>query len=216
MSNFTLANNISDQLESWDDALKNTLKIPSFKKFLEVTSKHKPVVVINNPKISKFNERNRCHENCRLAELEGLGTRVSGWYIMSKIVYSEYPVGMLRLIHHSNLLLPDGTLVNTTDDEGRAFHLFLKDENRDFDFDKSIGFNDRMVLGDDFLAKSKTMKSVPRNKVLFASESEFDRDLIFEKFTRYKSSEEIFSALPKGLTPKEKQKWLTLKCAQNR
>ena len=107
---------------------------------------------------------------------------------MNEFIYKEFSSGMMRLVHHSNLLLPDGTLMNPTNDENRTHHIFLRDDKRHFDFEKLMGYNDRMVFGDSFMVGREHIKAVPRNKVLFASDGEYDIDLYYERFTVHTSS----------------------------
>ena len=211
MSGYTFADGFKNDLDSWTLALEKTMAIPSYKRFLEVTSKHQLQIVVNNPNLVQSNDRNQCHENCRLAELDGVGIKVSGWYLLNEFIYSDFSAGMLRLIHHSNLLLPDGSYINPTNDEDRTHHIFLRDDNRHFDFGKNIGYNDRMVLGDSFMFGRSNVKSIPRNKVLFASDVEYERDLYYEKFKVHKSVEEVMAEMPKGLTKEQQEKWMVLK-----
>jgi hypothetical protein len=211
MSGFTFADGFTNDLEGWTKAMEKTIAVPSYKRFLEVTSNYSLVVVANNPNLTKVNDRNQCHENCRLAELEGVGKRVSGWYLMNEFIYKEYSSGMMRLVHHSNLLLPDGNLMNPTNDENRTYHIFLRDDKRHFDFEKLIGYNDRMVFGDSFMVGREHIKAVPRNKVLFASEGEYDRDLYYERSTVHTSPEAVIADIPKGLTSEQRQRWMILK-----
>ena len=211
MSGFTFVDGFSNDLAGWTKAMEQTIAVPSYKRFLEITSNYQLIVVANNPNLTKTNDRNQCHENCRLAELDGAGKSVSGWYLMNEFIYSEYGSGMLRLVHHSNLLLADGSYVNPTSDENRTHHIFLRDDKRHFDFDKNICYNDRMVFGDNFMVGRDKYKAVPRNKVLFSSESEYDRDLMYEKFTVHTSPEAVIADMPKGLTREQRQRWMILK-----
>ena len=200
-----------NNLGGWNKALDQTLAVQSYKKFLQETSPFEPVVVENNPNLTESNSRNQCHENCRIAESNGLGKKVSGWKIANEFIYADLVVGMMRITHHSNLILPDGTLINPTRDDIRSHHLFLRDDNRYFDFDKRIGYNDRMVFGDAFLVGRDGQRAIPRNKVFFVSGSEFDRDLIYEKFKVYLTQEEVFADMPRNLSKAEQVKWMTLK-----
>ena len=211
MSGFTFAEGFTNDFDGWKEAMEKTIAVPSYKRFLEVASNYNPIVVVNNPNLTKVNDRNQCHENCRLAELEGVGKRVSGWYVMNEFIYTEYTSGMMRLVHHSNLLLSDGTYINPTSDEDRTHHIFIRDDKRHFDFENSIGYNDRMVFGDSFMVGRDHIRAVPRNKVLFAADEEYDRDLYYEKFRVHKTPEEVFNEMPKGLTNEQKQRWLKLK-----
>lgn len=211
MATLNFINDFENTFKAWSDALEKTLSVPSYKKFLHITSHYEPIVVENNPNLIESNSRNQCHENCRIAELNGQGKKVSGWQIKNEFIYSDFPVGMLRIVHHSNLLLPDGTVINPTKDGDRSHHLFLRDDNRHFDFDKMIGYNDRMVFGDAFLIGRDSQRAVPRNKVFFASGSEFERDLIYEKFKVHLTKEEVFADMPKNLSKAEQVKWMTLK-----
>jgi hypothetical protein len=211
MSDYTFADGFTNDFDGWSKAVEKTMAVPSYKRFLEVTSSYSLMVVENNPNLTKVNDRNQCHENCRLAELEGIGKRISGWFVMNEFIYKEYGTGMMRLVHHSNLLLPDGTYINPTLDLNRTHHIFLRDDKRHFDFEKLIGYNDRMVFGDSFMVGRDHFRAVPRNKVLFAAEEEYDRDLYYEKFRVHKTPEEVFNEMPKGLTNEQKQRWLKLK-----
>jgi hypothetical protein len=76
MTQFTFSAGFSNDLSGWTAALEKTLAVASYKRTFEVTSKYSPVVVLNNPVFSKTNDRNQCHENCRRAELDGMGKRV--------------------------------------------------------------------------------------------------------------------------------------------
>jgi hypothetical protein len=210
MSGFTFVDGFTNDIAGWTKAMKQTIAVPSYKRFLEITSDYQLIVVANNPNLTKTNDRNQCHENCRLAELDGAGKSTSGWYLMNEFIYSEYESGELRLVHHSNLLLADGTYVNPTSNENHTHHIFLRDDKRHFDFDKNIGYNDRMVFGDKFMLGRDKYKAVPRNKVLFSSESEYDRDLTYEKFTVHTSPEAVFADIPKGLTREQRQRWMIL------
>lgn len=195
----------------WEKALEQTLAVKSYNKFLQITSPLHPIIVENNSNLTITNSRNQCHENCRTAELNGLGKKVSGWIIKNEFIYSDFTEGMMRIVHHSNLLLPDGTYINITKNEDCSRHIFLPDENRNFDFENMIGYNDRMVFGDAFLVGRDSKKAIPRNKVFFASGSEFDRNLIYEKFKVYFTKEAVYADMPKNINKAEQSKWLTLK-----
>jgi len=211
MSAYQFIDGFENNLDDWTKALKQTLSVQSFKKFLQVTSPFEPVVVKNNSNLTDTNSRNQCHENCRIAELNGQGKKVSGWMIQNEFIYSDFVAGMMRIVHHSNLLLPDGTYINITKNKNRSHHLFLRDDNRHFDFNKMIGYNDRMVFGDAFMVGRDRYRAVPRNKVHFSSEAVFDRDLIYEKFKVHKSESEVFADMPRGLNNEQQKRWMILK-----
>lgn len=211
MSEFTFIDGFTNDLAGWTKAMNETIAVPSYKRFLEVTSNSSLIVVANDPSLTKSNDRNQCHENCRLAELQGIGKRISGWYVMNEFIYSEFTSGMMKLVHHSNLMLPNGTYVNPTSDGIKSHHIFLRDDERDFDFEKLVGYNDRMVFGDSFMVGRDHIRAVPRNKVLFSSEHEYDRDKYYEKFTVHTSPEAVLAEMPKGLSPEEQQRWMILK-----
>ena len=97
MAEFSFIEDFTNDLDGWTKAMEKTIANPSYKRFLEVTSKSSLLVVANDPNLTKSNDRNQCHENCRLAELQGVGKRVSGWYVMNEFIYSEYSSGMMRL-----------------------------------------------------------------------------------------------------------------------
>jgi hypothetical protein len=202
-----IAKGVINDSNGWNDALQKTLKVSSYKKFFEVTSPNKALIVKNDSNFYKLNKRGDCHENCRQAEADGLGLRVSGWYVMNEFTHDGFADGMCRLMHHSNLMLVDGSLLNITSDDDANFHIFIQDEARDFDFDNRIGYNDRMVFGDSFLVG----RAVPRNKVHFAAKGEFSRDIYFEKFKIFKSDESESIQVPSNLSYEEQIKWLTLK-----
>ena len=207
MSGLNLAIGVVNNYNGWNEVLKKTLDVASYKKFFEVTSQHTPLVVKNDDTFYKLNKRGNCHENCRQAEADGLGLRVSGWYVMNEFTHEGFADGMCRLMHHSNLMLADGSLLNITSDNEASFHIFIQDDLRDFDFDNRIGYNDRMVFGDSFLVG----RSVPRNKVHFAAKSELSRDIYFEKFKIFKADERESIQIPSNLSYQEQIKWLTLK-----
>lgn len=215
MAGFTLKDEVQDNLIGWQNVLTKILSITSYKKFFEVTSSYPPIVVVNNPTFTKSNDRNQCHLNCREAEESGTGIKVSGWYVLCDLIYKEFAVGMCRLVHHSNLLLNDGTYVNPTNNEDRTHHIFIRDDFRHFNFSENIGYNDRMIFGDDFMKGKQTTKAVPRNKVHFACNQYYDRDLTFEKFKKCSSKYEAISLAPKNLTNEQRAKWLTLKTNVN-
>jgi hypothetical protein len=102
-------------------------------------------------------------------------------------------------------------LINPTDDEGKGFHVFIQDENRQYDFGADVGYNDRMIFGDDFLKDHPNSRSIPRNKVHFASADQYDRNMIYERFKRYTSKSELFNDLPKTASREEQMKWMALK-----
>ena len=178
MSKIQVAKGVVNDYNGWNEVLQKTIAIKSYKKFFEVTSQKSAVVVKNDASIFRENKIGNCHENCRKAESEGLGLRISGWYVMNEFTHDGFVSGMCRLVHHSNLLLADGSLVNITTDEDTKCHIFIQDDLRDFNFENRIGYNDRLLFGDTF----RVGKSVPRNKVHFAAKDEFSRDVYFEKF----------------------------------
>ena len=136
-----------------------------------------------------------------------MGLRVSGWYVMNEFTHDSFADGMCRLMHHSNLMLADGSILNITKDEYAKYHIFIQDDLRDFDFDNRIGYNDRMVFGDSFLVG----RSVPRNKVHFGAKGELSRDIYFEKFKIYTADEKNSITIPTNLSYQEQIKWITLK-----
>ncbi len=207
MSKLKLANSVINNQKGWNEILEKTLDVASYKKFFEVTSHHDPLVVKNDNTFYKLNKIGNCHENCRQAEADGLGLRVSGWYLMNEFTHEGFTDGMCRLMHHSNLMFADGSLLNITKDDYAKYHIFIQDEARDFDFDNRIGYNDRMVFGDSF----RVGRSIPRNKVHFASKGELSRDIYFEKFKIFKSDETESIQVPSNLSYQEQIKWLTLK-----
>jgi len=207
---FTLKENLKEDIAEWHKVIDKIIQNESYSKFLKITGKNDLVVVKNQPNLTNNNERAQCHENVRLAVNNGKGEQVFGWYVMCEYNFNEMPIGMFRLVHHSNLLTSNNELLNITDDFNKPFHIFLKDEKRKFDFNALVGYNDRMVLGDEFLADAKFV-SIPRNKVIFSANDEIDRDLYYEKFTMYRSSAEVLEAIPKLLNGKDRQKWITLK-----
>jgi hypothetical protein len=202
-----IAKTVSNTMNGWNDALRKMQKIASYKKFFEITSKHAPIVVKNDSTFYKINKKGNCHINCKLAEEDGLGKRVSGWYVMNEFTHEAFVSGMCRIVHHSNLLLRDGSLVNITRGGEDAAHIFIQDDLRDFDFVNRVGYNDRMVFGDDFFIG----RTIPRNKVHFAAKGEFDRDITFEKFKIYASKLEALKTIPKSLPYQKQIKWMTLK-----
>ena len=206
---FTLR--FDDNIDNWNAALEEIMLVPSYRKFFATTSPHKPVVVSNTPCGNVPNTFGMCHLNCHHAELAGIGTRVSGWYVMCEFLHNEIPTGMCRLIHHSNILLSDGTLVNPTVDYGRSHHVFIRDDERAFDLLNKVGYNDRMVFGDAFLRGHRTSRPVPRNKVLYAAREYWERDVFFEKFKFHYTREDLWATVPKCLHPSKVATWIALK-----
>ena len=210
MSGYTLKEGFADTYDGWQDVLAQIMAVTSYKTFFQVTSPHSPVVVKNDPSYAPSNDRNQCHMNCKIAEESGLGKHISGWYLMCEYIFNEFPTGMCRLVHHSNILLPDGTFINPTDDQN-SYHIFIRDDRRVYNFRDDVGYNDRMVLGDEFMKGQNTREPVPRNKVLYSANEYYDRDLKFEKFKRYATKEEAYAQVPQSLSEQDKIKWLTLK-----
>ena len=202
-----IAKNVVNTFEGWSEALEKMLKVQSYKKFFAVTSKFEPIVVENDSTLFEKNKEGFCHLNCKDAENEGLGKRVSGWYVMNEFTHEVFNSGLCKLVHHSNLLLANGKIVNPTVCGDEVAHIFIQDDERDFDFENKIGFNDRMIFGDSFLVGN----SVPRNKVHFSALSEFSRDVYFEKFKIYASGEDAMKVIPKNISYQEQVKWMTLK-----
>lgn len=211
MAKVPLISGFDDSLVGFTDALQRTLSVRSYRRFFEITSPYRPCVVLNTPNLANSNDPNQCHMNCKLAQEQGLGIAISGWYVMNEFIFEGFAPGMLRLIHHSNLLLQDGSLVNPTSDLGCTHHIFLRDDKRHYCFESRIGYNDRMVFADNFMVGQDHVRAVPRNKVLFASASEYDRDPYYECFKVYDSPEAVMQDLPKSLSLQEQRKWMTLK-----
>jgi hypothetical protein len=207
MSELKISSDVKNNAHGWADVLNKTLEVASYKKFIEVTSKHAPIVVKNDSTFYKINKKGNCHINCNIAEEKGLGKRVSGWYLMNEFTHEGFIDGMCRLVHHSNLMLADGTLINITSGGEGKFHIFIQDDYRDFDLINKVGFNDRMVFGDSFLVG----RNVPRNKTHYAAQDQFDRDVFFEKFKIHSSKEEALKSIPQNLSYHEQVKWVTLK-----
>jgi len=208
---YSFINGFSDDISDWSNALEQVCSNSSFKRFLQVTSKSRLLVVPNRPDLTLTNDRQQCHENCRLAQEDGLGLLVSGWYLLTGYVFDDLPGGYLRLIHHSNLILKDGSIVNISNDEGSKYHLFLPDDQRQFDFENCFGYNDRMIFGDEFIVGRDYIRAVPRNKVLYAVNEEYDRDARYEKFRIYRSENEMFADIPRGLSSSDMKRWITFK-----
>jgi len=193
----------------WEQVKKSILGVPSYKRFLEVTSKQDLLVVRIHPDFSSSNKAKDCHSNCHLLELEGKGKAVSGWYLMCDLIFNEFPKGLCRLVHHSNLELKDGSVINPTIDLARMpFHIFLKDDARHYDLKHEIGFNDRMIFGDDF---DDADTNISKNKVYYARDDQRSRDVFFEKFKVYKNFAEIAAVVPRHLSDDEKALWMALK-----
>jgi hypothetical protein len=211
---YTTTNFGSSVSKGWEQRTLEIMAVPNYKKFLEITSPYGLHVVASNPDFSKLNQKNNFHENCKLLELQGKGRAVSGWYLLCDLLFSEIPRGVCRLIHHCNLQLEDGSLINPTiDNAGQPFHLFLRDDARSYNLEQEIGYNDRMVFGDAYQLAQGQYASAPRNKVLFARDEYFSRDLAYERFKAYKTVEELATAIPKSLSAKEQELWLALKVA---
>lgn len=200
--------------EGWDRIKQEILAAPSYQRFLSVTSNQDLAVVENRADFSELNQENNCHENCQRLEELGMGTAVSGWYVLCDTIFNEVPTGVCRLVHHCNLQLLDGALVNPTiDNMNSPFHLFLRDDKRGYDLDQEIGYNDRMMFSDTYEPEPYSTKSVPRNKVLYARDEYFSRDLAYERFKVYKTLGELAAAVPKSLSQADRKLWMALKVA---
>ncbi len=211
---YTENNFDSSSPAAWESVKQQILEVPSYKKFLSVTSDQDLSIVANKSDFSGFNKKNNCHENCQRLEELGMGTAVSGWYVLCDIIFYEVPPGLFRLVHHCNLRLSDGTLINPTiDNINVPFHLFLRDDKRRYDLDQEIGYNDRMMFSDAYEPEPGITKSVPRNKVLYARDEYFSRDLTYERFKVYKTLGELAAAVPKSLDYQDRVLWRALKAA---
>ncbi len=214
MSMYTTKGFDSSSRDGWERIKQEILAAPSYQRFLSVTSDQDLAVVENRADFSELNQENNCHENCQRLEELGMGTAVSGWYVLCDTIFNEVPTGVCRLVHHCNLQLQDGLLINPTiDNINLPFHLFLRDDKRRYDLDQEIGYNDRMVFSDAYEPAPSSAKSVPRNKVLFARDDYYSRDLAYERFKGYKTIEELAAAVPKSLSDQDRELWMALKVA---
>lgn len=210
MQKLKLSAGLQDNYTSWEAALEKIMAVPSYKMFFKETSKFKPVVVRNDINFGPTNNEGESHQNCLRAELEGLGKRVSGWNLYCEHLFEIIPEGMCKLVHHSNIFLPDGTYVNPTD-SGYSHHIFLRDDKRDYDFESDIGYNDRTWFTRKFNVKPFKIGRVPRNTVMFSKRSAIDSDPFFEKYKFCNTIEEFYDQIPKGLPEEYMDKWIKLK-----
>jgi len=212
-SGFQLIDDLTKDITTWERVLEKMLAVPSYKKFFEVTSPYKPVVVRNNSSITPFNQNLNCHFNVKNAVENGLGEHVFGWEICNEFVFKQMPRGLCQLVSHSNLLDINGELFNITQKEF-PFSFFLRDDSRKYDFTNRIGYNNRLIYGDDFKPNGPS-RNIPRNKLFYESQGEIDRNMFFEKFQEPEenSLESIQKLIPKNLSAQEKLKWISLKIA---
>ena len=92
-----IAKNVVNTFEGWAEVLEKMLKVQSYKKFFDVTSKFAPIIVENDSTLFEKNIEGFCHLNCKDAENEGLGKRVSGWYVMNEFMFKN---ARYRAVHY--------------------------------------------------------------------------------------------------------------------
>ena len=209
MDEFSLC--INDNLEGWNEALAKIMAIPSYRKFFEITSPFPAVIVKNFPDLKNASKEERRAANREFAAMHMQGYYIDGWQVVCDYTHHELVKNVCRLIHHRNILMPNGDIVNSDDDNGRSHHIFIRDEKRLFDHHYKIGYNIRLLFGDDFQREQGDDIVVTRNKVYFSSGPFIDSDPKFEKFKVYPNFEFANMAMPRNLSEQEQAKWMAMK-----
>ena len=163
--------------------------------------------------------RSMCHSNvAEIVEQTG-GTAVFGWVVNPylSIANDEFD-GVINSMFHCNLLTPQGELVNVTPLKG-AYHIFLPDHSRKWDFKTNTGYNNRTIYLDHY-NPPKTAFNPSRNCTYFTAGHYASRDRLFEKFTIATNTQELFDAIPMSMKSvvggeqmisPEGMKWISLR-----
>lgn len=140
------------------------------------------------------NATGHCHANVRDQVKQVGGKQVFGWQIACELTEGSAMKGSICAVFHSNWRDDYGVLCDIAA-ESQKPHLFLPDPVRVFDFDKAMGYNNRVA----FLSKglpADTSPKLVRNKTYYTALGYLSRDRGFEKYTVPKSREAMLAALP--------------------
>lgn len=162
--------------------------------FVNAISKCAIEVVNRASTVFANNAIGQCHANVRDQVKQFGGKQVFGWQIAGEMTEGAAMKGSICAVFHSNWLDGCGVLWDITA-ETQKTRLFLPDTVRAFDFDKSMGYNNRLA----FLSKglpTNTSHKLVRNKTYYTALGHISRDRGFEKYTVPKSREAMLAALP--------------------
>jgi len=162
--------------------------------FVNAISKCAIEVVNRASTVFANNAIGQCHANVRDQVKQFGGKQVFGWQIAGEMTEGVAMKGSICAVFHSNWLDDCGVLWDITA-EMQKTRLFLPDPVRVFDFDKSMGYNNRLA----FLSKglpAGTSHKLLRNKTYYTALGHISRDRIFEKYTVPKSRDQMLAALP--------------------
>jgi hypothetical protein len=172
------------------------------------------MLVGSYPKHPNWLAESRCHEICQDAENENIGVRISGWRVICEVLGKEFPVGFCRLIHHSNFLAKDGHFFNCVNDFGRAYHIFIPDDDRHYDLAAKVGYNDRVYFINDYIGGEHSFpEHKPElNTVYFARQSNIDKHPDAEKYTTFHSAEDLMKSVPKSGRTEWLERHINMNC----
>lgn len=186
--------------------------------FVNAISKCAIEVVNRASTVFANNAIGQCHVNVHDQVKQFGGKQVFGWQIAGEMTEGVAMKGCICAVFHSNWLDDNDVLWDITA-ETQKTRLFLPDPVRAFDFDKAMGYNNRLA----FLSKglpANTSHKLVRNKTYYTALGHISRDRGFEKYTVPKSREAMLAALPskyvvniagKNQITEDGMKWLALK-----
>lgn len=195
--NYTLR--FDDNVTNWNNALKQIMAVPGYRKFFELTSPHEPMLVHNMTDIPNPTSPVECHKRSEYAVENYSGMRISGWYVICNQLFNEVPAGVCHLVNHSNVLFDEEKLfVNPVGDFGRLAHIFIPDGERAYDVTTEVGYNDRLYFTDDYLGDDDLYgeHSVVRNSVYFKRNSYIDNHPDAEKYATFYSMNDLLASIP--------------------
>jgi hypothetical protein len=185
-----------DTLDGWNEQLLYLTSKSQVRNYLRAMSKSDLVVVRNRKKgVTSQQPAHNCHNNVdKLVKRIG-GQAIFGWYIYPYMANDKAEFdGMIIGNFHCNWLTPENELVNVTAEDG-AYHLFLPDNHRKFDFDTKTSYNNRVIYLDNYNPPSFAINP-SRNVTYFRCKQYQSRDRLFEKYTIPKSITEAVNSLP--------------------
>lgn len=210
----------SDTIEGWQSQIDYFNTNNHIKAYMEAISKEDLKIVPNQKLgLSAIFSKSMCHANVADIIRKKGGTAVYGWVVNPYLaVANDGYDGIINSMFHCNWLSPDGELVNITPIQG-AYHIFLPDHARKWDFETNTGYNNRTLYLDHY-SPPKTAFNPSRNCTYFTAGQHASRDKLFEKFTIPSNKEEVFAALPahmkrvvggKFMISQEGMQWISLR-----
>ena len=182
------------ELQHWQQIKAEVQQDQEKMQFAHAISKCAIEVVSRTITTGAHNAAGNCHANVREQVKQFGGKQVFGWQIASELTDGAAMKGCIYAIFHSNWQDDHGVLWDIAA-EVQTPHLFLPDPVRVFDFDKAMGYNNRLA----FLSKglpADTSHKLVRNKTYYPALGHISRDRGFEKYTVPKSREAMLAALP--------------------